>query len=129
MGLSIARKSALVNGRHTLFLEDLDVQPGDFVSYYARARDRMVHDVLASLRHKLTLDQMGTRLRPNAEWKLQSPARMVKRWSHHPEGMRATRSAKRPAWERPLTLPGAVTAKAFQRLSSVHAAFGSSRSG
>ena len=26
-------------GRHTLFLEDLDVQPGDFVSYYVRARD------------------------------------------------------------------------------------------
>ena len=33
------RKSTMVNGRHTLFLEDLDVQPGDFVSYYVRARD------------------------------------------------------------------------------------------
>ncbi|MPY86398.1 MAG: DUF4175 family protein [Luteitalea sp.] len=28
-----------VTGRHTLFLEDLDVQPGDFISYYARAVD------------------------------------------------------------------------------------------
>jgi hypothetical protein len=28
-----------VGGRHTLYLEDLDVQPGDFVSYYVRARD------------------------------------------------------------------------------------------
>jgi uncharacterized protein DUF4175 len=28
-----------VTGRHTLYLEDLDVQPGDFVSYYVRARD------------------------------------------------------------------------------------------
>jgi hypothetical protein len=28
-----------VTGRHTLYLEDLHVQPGDFVSYYARARD------------------------------------------------------------------------------------------
>jgi len=37
--LPIARASTLVNGRHTLFLEDLDVQPGDFVSYYVRARD------------------------------------------------------------------------------------------
>ena len=37
--LPIARRSALVNGRHTLFLEDLDVQPGDVVSYYVRARD------------------------------------------------------------------------------------------
>src|SRR5204863_6447737 len=37
--LPIARKSALVNARHTLFLEDLEVQPGDIVSYYVRARD------------------------------------------------------------------------------------------
>ena len=36
---SIARASVNVTGRHTLFLEDLDVQPGDVVSYYARARD------------------------------------------------------------------------------------------
>ena len=27
------------SGMHTLFLEDLKVQPGDFVTYYARARD------------------------------------------------------------------------------------------
>jgi hypothetical protein len=27
------------SGVHTLFMEDLDVQPGDFVTYYARARD------------------------------------------------------------------------------------------
>jgi hypothetical protein len=26
-------------GTHTLYLEDLDVKPGDFVTYYARARD------------------------------------------------------------------------------------------
>ena len=30
---------------------------------------------------------------------------------------------KAPAWERPLTLPGAVTAKASQRRSSVQAAW------
>ena len=28
-----------VNGTRTVYLEDLDVQPGDFVTYYARARD------------------------------------------------------------------------------------------
>ena len=28
-----------VNGTTTLYLEDLDVKPGDFVTYYARARD------------------------------------------------------------------------------------------
>ena len=37
--LNIPRASVNVTGRHTLFLEDLDVQPGDFVSYYVRARD------------------------------------------------------------------------------------------
>jgi len=28
-----------MTGRHTVYLEDLDVVPGDFVSFYARARD------------------------------------------------------------------------------------------
>src|SRR5216683_2388379 len=37
--LEIARRSSAVNGRHTLFLEDLNVQPGDFIAYYVRARD------------------------------------------------------------------------------------------
>ncbi len=32
-------ESTAVSGRHTIYLEDLDVAPGDFVSYYARARD------------------------------------------------------------------------------------------
>jgi hypothetical protein len=37
--LPIAPRSTTVSGRHTLCLEDLDVKPGDFISYYARARD------------------------------------------------------------------------------------------
>ena len=28
-----------MTGRHTVYLEDLDVAPGDFISFYARARD------------------------------------------------------------------------------------------
>ncbi len=58
--------------------------------HYARARDRIVHDVLASLRHQRTLDQMGTRLRPNGEWYLKSAAQIARRWRHAPEGIRAT---------------------------------------
>jgi error-prone DNA polymerase len=58
--------------------------------HYARARDRMVHDVLVSLRHKLPLDQMGTRLRPNGEWYLKGAAQIARRWRHAPEGIRAT---------------------------------------
>lgn len=37
--LAIPRRSTSVSGTHTLYLEDLDVEPGDFVSYYVRARD------------------------------------------------------------------------------------------
>src|SRR5206468_5434799 len=32
-------RSTTVTGRHTLYLEDLDVKPGDFIAYYVRARD------------------------------------------------------------------------------------------
>jgi hypothetical protein len=34
-----ARDGLTASGRHMLFLEDLDVAPGDFVTYYVRARD------------------------------------------------------------------------------------------
>ncbi|HEX5437040.1 MAG TPA: DNA polymerase III subunit alpha, partial [Gemmatimonadaceae bacterium] len=57
---------------------------------YATAEERVVHDVLSALRHGKTLDDMGTRLHPNAEWCLKSPAQMLRRWRRHPEGIRAT---------------------------------------
>ena len=56
--------------------------------HYARAQDRAVHDILACLKHQRTLDEMGTRLRPNAEWYLKSAAQMLRRWQHAPEGVR-----------------------------------------
>src|SRR5581483_459254 len=37
--LAIPPRSLSVKAHHTLFLEDLDVQPGDVVAYYVRARD------------------------------------------------------------------------------------------
>jgi len=37
--LKIPRNQTTVTGKHMLYLEDLDVMPGDFVSYYVRARD------------------------------------------------------------------------------------------
>ncbi|HEX6535333.1 MAG TPA: DNA polymerase III subunit alpha [Gemmatimonadaceae bacterium] len=58
--------------------------------HYAAPRDRIVHDVLAALRHQRTLDEMGTRLRPNGEWYLKSAAQMARRWRSRPEGIRAT---------------------------------------
>jgi error-prone DNA polymerase len=58
--------------------------------HYARPQDRRVHDVLTALRHKATLDQMGTRLRPNGEWYLKSAVQMARRWRHAPDGVRAT---------------------------------------
>jgi Domain of unknown function (DUF4175) len=37
--LRIPKGQTNVTSGHTLFIEELDVQPGDFVSYYVRARD------------------------------------------------------------------------------------------
>src|SRR5262249_9336477 len=37
--IRIPRSQTTVDGHHTMFLEDLDVHPGDFISYYVRARD------------------------------------------------------------------------------------------
>ena len=37
--LDAPRSGATAAGVHTLFAEDLDVAPGDFITYYARARD------------------------------------------------------------------------------------------
>jgi error-prone DNA polymerase len=58
--------------------------------HYARARDRVIHDVLACLKHERTLDDMGTRLRPNAEWYLKSATQLLRRWQHAPAGVRNT---------------------------------------
>ncbi|MGE3955670.1 MAG: DUF4175 family protein [Vicinamibacterales bacterium] len=37
--LGIPPRSTSVTGRYVMYLEDIDVTPGDFVSYYVRARD------------------------------------------------------------------------------------------
>ena len=37
--LTIPHQARSAIGRHTMYLEDLGVRPGDFVAYYARARD------------------------------------------------------------------------------------------
>jgi error-prone DNA polymerase len=58
--------------------------------HYAYPRDRVVHDVLCCLKHQRTLDEMGTRLRPNGEWYLKSGAQLLRRWQHAPAGLRNT---------------------------------------
>ncbi len=50
--------------------------------HYALPSGRMVHDVLTCLRHKVTLDEAGTRLRPNGEWYLKPPSVVWRRWHH-----------------------------------------------
>ena len=58
--------------------------------HYATPEQRIVHDVLASLRHARTLDTMGTRLKPNAEWALKKPSLIYRRWRGAEEGVRET---------------------------------------
>jgi len=58
--------------------------------HYAEVEQRVIHDVLCSLRHGLTLDEMGTRLRPNAEWALKSEDLIHKRWQGAERGIHET---------------------------------------
>jgi len=90
--------------------------------HYATPDARIVHDVLGALRHGRTLDTMGTRLRPNAEWALKAPALVYRRWRGAEEGVRATlgiaeRCAFRLEQLRPnmpaFPLPPGVTAQEY----------------
>jgi error-prone DNA polymerase len=58
--------------------------------HYATIKERLIHDVLLSLKHGKTLDTAGRILRPNGEWYLKSPDCIAKRWQHHPEGIKQT---------------------------------------
>ncbi len=58
--------------------------------HYAHPTGRLVQDVLASIRHRRTLDDMGTRLRPNGEWYMKSPAQIYRRWQRDTAGIRMT---------------------------------------
>ncbi|MBC7894559.1 MAG: PHP domain-containing protein [Cytophagaceae bacterium] len=58
--------------------------------HYAAPTGRIVHDVLSAIRHKVRLDEMGTRLRPNGEWYLKDPKQVQRRWSGNDAGVRAT---------------------------------------
>jgi error-prone DNA polymerase len=91
--------------------------------HYARRRDRATHDVLSALRHGATLDEMGTRLRPNAEWHLKGYAQLIARWRGMEEGLAATvsiaercgfrLSALKPTFPRFTWLPPGVTADEY----------------
>jgi error-prone DNA polymerase len=58
--------------------------------HYAMPTDRITHDVLCAIRHQRTLDEMGTRLRPNGEWYLKGVAQLRRRWPHDETGLRNT---------------------------------------
>ena len=58
--------------------------------HYATPRGRLAHDVLTALRHGATLDEMGTRLRPNGEWYLKGGAQLAKQWEGREEGLAAS---------------------------------------
>ncbi|NIQ56815.1 MAG: hypothetical protein GWN85_26120, partial [Gemmatimonadetes bacterium] len=53
--------------------------------HYALPSGRIVHDVLTCLRHQVTLDEAGTRLRPNGEWYLKPPSAVWRRWRRRPD--------------------------------------------
>jgi len=61
--------------------------------HYAAPEQRPVHDLLTCVRRQVTLSEAHRQglLRPSAEWCLQPPAEMMRRWRHAPEGVRRTR--------------------------------------
>jgi error-prone DNA polymerase len=60
--------------------------------HYADPAGRAVHDLMVAVTRQLTLEEAHRRgiLRPSAEWCLQPPEEMARRWRHAPEGVRAT---------------------------------------
>jgi error-prone DNA polymerase len=76
--------------------------------HYADATGRAVHDLLTCIRRETTLEEAHRRgwLRPSAEWCLQPPAEMARRWRSAPEGIRRTREiAERCAGFKLLEMP------------------------
>ncbi len=58
--------------------------------HYATSAKRIVHDVLTCLRHEVTLQNAGRRLRPNGSWYLRSPEEMAHLWRQNLEGIKNT---------------------------------------
>jgi error-prone DNA polymerase len=59
-------------------------------AHYAVPEKRIIHDVLTCLRHEVTLQTAGRRLRPNGSWYLKTPQEIAQQWRHHPEGVKNT---------------------------------------
>ena len=82
--------------------------------HYADPAGRAVHDLLTCIKRQVTLEEAHRRglLRPSAEWCLQRPSEMAKRWRHAPEGLRRT-----------LEVAERASAFKFGHVGPVHPAF------
>jgi error-prone DNA polymerase len=58
--------------------------------HYATAEKRIVHDVLTCLKHQVTLQSAGRRIRPNGSWYMKSPEEMTRLWRDNLAGIRNT---------------------------------------
>jgi len=58
--------------------------------HYATSDKRIVHDVLTCLKHKVTLSNAGTRLRPNGSWYMKSAEEMTHQWRDNLVGIKNT---------------------------------------
>lgn len=58
--------------------------------HYATSEKRIVHDVLTCLKHKVTLANAGTRLRPNGSWYMKSAEEMTHLWRDNLVGIKNT---------------------------------------
>jgi error-prone DNA polymerase len=58
--------------------------------HYAIPEKRIIHDVLTCIRHEVTLQTAGRRLRPNGAWYLKSPLEIAQQWQHYPQFLKNT---------------------------------------
>ena len=58
--------------------------------HYSRPEKRIIHDVLTCVKHEVTLNTAGRRLRPNATYYLKSADEMHHLWRHNPDGIKNT---------------------------------------
>ena len=58
--------------------------------HYSRPEKRIIHDVLTCVKHEVSLNTAGRRLRANATYYLKSADEMAHLWRQNPEGIKTT---------------------------------------
>ncbi len=86
----LAQERTIVSGLMQIAASQLIPYAATNNVHYATPGKRIVHDVLTCLRHEVTVQTAGRRLRPNGSWYLKSPQEMCYLWRQHPQAISNT---------------------------------------